>query len=160
MHHTMKRPYQVTAIVFLLFSAFIARESLELRYYTELGPGPGFFPFWLALALFGLSATMLYQATFRPSEPMPADFWADRVGYVRALAVIASFIWLVFTLESLGFRLAMAVFFVWLLINLGRPSSPGGWLLAAGITALGSWGAFWLFNDLLKVVLPIGPLGF
>ena len=40
---SMRRPYQITATVLLLVAAFIAFESLQLRYYSTLGPGPGFF---------------------------------------------------------------------------------------------------------------------
>ena len=35
----MKRPYQITGAVFIVFSAFILRESLELEFYTSIGPG-------------------------------------------------------------------------------------------------------------------------
>ena len=59
---TMRWPYVITGTVFLLLAAFIAVESLKLRYYTALGPGPGFFPFWLSLILAGLSIIMLVQA--------------------------------------------------------------------------------------------------
>jgi putative tricarboxylic transport membrane protein len=160
MNQTMKRPHQITGVVVMLFSAFIARESIELDYYTQLGPGPGFFPFWLALLLFVLGATMLYHATFTRPDPMPGDFYAGRTGYIRSFAVIVSFVWLVLTMERLGFRISMAVFFLWLLITLGRPTGPVGWALTAGVTIGGSWGAFWMFNDLLKVIFPLGPWGF
>ena len=52
---SMRRPYQIAGTIFLFFAAFIAYESLKLRYYTPLGPGPGFFSFWLGVLLFVLS---------------------------------------------------------------------------------------------------------
>jgi len=160
MQKTMRRPYQIAGIVLILFAAFIARESLELKYYTTLGPGPGFFPFWLSVLMGVLAAIMFVQATFRQAEPMPDDFYGSRVGYLRALAVIVSFVWLVFTMEGIGFRISMAVFFAWLLLTLGRQKGVIGWIIMIGLTAAGSWGAFWLFNDVLKVILPLGPWGF
>jgi hypothetical protein len=79
----MKRPYQITGVVFLLLAAFIAWESLQLKFYTHLGPGPGFSPFWLALVLGTVAVLMIVQATPRRWDPMPAGFLASRVGYLR-----------------------------------------------------------------------------
>ncbi len=160
MQRTMRRPYQIAGAALILFAAFMARESLQLKFYTTLGPGPGFFPFWLSMLMALLAGTLFAQATFRRAEPMPDDFYATRTGYLRALAVIVSFVWVVLTMESLGFRISMAVFFAWLLLTLGRQKGVIGWIIMIGVTALGSWGAFWLFNDILKVVMPLGPWGF
>ena len=59
----MKRAHQVTAVVCLVFAAFVMRRSLGMRLHTPLGPGPGFFPFWLAVIFGGLAMVMLAQAT-------------------------------------------------------------------------------------------------
>lgn len=156
----MKRPYQITSLVFIVFSAFIAREALELKYYTALGPGPGFFPFWLSLIMIALASFMFYHATWGKSDPMPADFFASRIGYLKGLAVIVSIVFVTQAMEELGFRLTMAVFFVWLLFTLGRQKGITGIASMAFVTFVGSFGAFWLFNDMLKVPLPQGMFGF
>ena len=156
----MKRPYQITAVVFFLFSAYIAQQSLELKYYTSLGPGPGFFPFWLAVIMMVLAGFMFFHATFGQSDPMPDDFWASRSGYLKALAVCVSIVFVVATMDNLGFRLVMAIFFLWLLFTLGRRKGITGLITTVGVTAGGSWGTFWLFNDMLKVPLPLGIFGF
>ncbi len=155
----MKRPYQIASVVLILFSVSYAREALELRYYTTLGPGPGFFPFWLALIMILLASFMFYHATWRESDPMPADFFATRVGYLKALAVIVAIIFVTQALTGLGFRLTMATFFVWLLFTLGRPRRLVDLSAVLFVTLVGSWGAFWLFNDMLKVPLPVGIFG-
>ena len=87
---TMKRPYQITAILLFVLSGCIAIESLKLKYYTPLGPGPGFFPFWLSLCLAALAIAMFYQATFKSSDSRPADFVDSRLGYFRAFAMCAA----------------------------------------------------------------------
>ncbi len=155
----MKRPYQITSVVFILFSAFIAREALELKYYTSLGPGPGFFPFWLSMIMIVLSGFMFYHATWGKSDPMPADFFASRVGYLKALAVCVSIVFVVFAMEEVGFKITMAIFFVWLLATLGRLKGLVGWVSMAAVVVGGSWGAFYVFNDMLKVPLPTGAFG-
>ena len=153
---TMKRPYQITSVVFLLFSAFMVRESLELKFYTTLGPGPGFFPFWLSVIFGILAAFQFYHATWGRSDPMPADFFASRTGYLRALAILVAMAGATFLMEKIGFRLTMLSFLVFLLITLGRTN----WLLIIAISVVGSWGTFHVFDQLLKVPLPQGMFGF
>jgi putative tricarboxylic transport membrane protein len=148
----MKRPYQITSIVLLAMSAFLAAETLKLRYYTRLGPGPGFFPVWLAVLLAILAAAMFWQATFRKSEAMPAGFFADRAGYLRIAAVLGALVWVIVLMDALGFCLVMLVFYVFLLQVLGRPHP-----LVTGIIALaGSLGVYYVFVHWLAVSLPIG----
>ncbi|HEX9016609.1 MAG TPA: tripartite tricarboxylate transporter TctB family protein [Chloroflexota bacterium] len=155
----MKRPYQITSLVFIVFSAFIAREAFDLKYYTSLGPGPGFFPLWLSGIMIVLSAFMFSHATWGRSDPMPADFFASRVGYLKALAVAASIVFVVFAMDEFGFKITMAAFFAWLLLTLGRLKGAVGWVSMGLVVLGGSWGAFWVFNDMLKVPLPLGSFG-
>lgn len=150
----MKQTYQIAAILLLVFSAFLARESLYLKYYTSLGPGPGFLPFWLALLLAMLSGCMLFQATFRKIEPRPYDFVDSRQGYLRMLAICGAWLWAVLALEPLGYRLTMVVFFPILLITLGRVR----WYVVVLLTLFGSLIIFWVFNGLLRISLPFGPI--
>ncbi len=148
---TMQRPYQIAGTVLFLFSVFIGYESWTgLKFYTTLGPGPGFFPFWLSALMGLLAAVMLYQATFGQSQPMPDDFYASRVGYLRTLAVCVSIIGVVLLMENLGFRWTMAAFFAFLLVTLGRPNP----LDALLVVVAGSIGTFKLFDNVLKVPLP------
>jgi putative tricarboxylic transport membrane protein len=140
-------------MVLLCLSVFIAYEALQLKYYTALGPGPGFFPFWLSLALAALAVAMFCQATFRDSPLRPADFWDSKTGYLRALAMCAAWIWATVMLERLGYRLTMLVFFPLLLSALGRVK----WWLVVAISLLGSMAAFYVFSVGLSVHLPVGP---
>jgi len=151
----MKRPYQVTAVVFMLFAAFMARESLELKFYTSLGPGPGFFPFWLSLIFGALSATMFYHATWGKSDPMPADFFPQKIGYIRMGAIVLALIGVILLLNHLGFRITMLAFYLFLLFALGRVN-----LIATVAVALaGSFGVYHVFVEWLKVPLPVGMFG-
>jgi putative tricarboxylic transport membrane protein len=149
----MKRPYQVTALVLLALSCAIAYEALQLKYYTRLGPGPGFFPFWLSVCLAVLATVMFCQATFRPAEPRPPDFYDTRLGYLRAGCMCIAWTWAALMLERLGYRLTMLVFFPFLLLTLGRVK----WYTIAAVTLLGSIGTFYLFTIKLSAPLPVGP---
>jgi putative tricarboxylic transport membrane protein len=149
------RPYQITSAVLILAAAFLARESLRLRYYTSLGPGPGFFPLWLSVLMGILGAAMFWRATFGTPEAMPADFIADRRGCIRVAAVVGMLVAVIVLIEPLGFRLAMLGFYLFILTALGRQH----WLLTGIIALAGSFGVYYVFVHWLAVPLPIGFLG-
>lgn len=151
----MNRPYQIASVIFLVFSAFIAWQALELRYYTSLGPGPGFFPFWLA-AFFGLlSAIMLFQSFTKDMGPKPDDFFATRAGYLRIAGILFALVLTVLLFEPLGFRLTMLAFLMGLMYVLGRPNP----LVSIPVALAGSFGGYWVFVELLDVPLPVGNFG-
>lgn len=151
----MKRVYQVTGVTSLIFSIFVLHQAVGLQYYTLLGPGPGFFPFWIALVLGVLSAGMIYQSSFKESEPLPGDFFPERRGLVRMGAIVLAMVASVLLLDTLGFRLTMLAFFLFLLLTLGRHHP----IVTVLVAVAGSFGAFYLFDTLLQVPLPIGRFG-
>jgi len=151
----VKRPYQITSIILLSAALFLASESLKLRYYTPLGPGPGFFPLWLAALLAVLALAMFWQATFRGAEPMPPDFFADRHGYLRIGAIMASLIAIIGLMEPVGFCLVMLAFYVFLLLVLGRQHP----VITAAVALAGSFGMYYVFVHWLRVPLPMGIFG-
>ena len=65
----MQRIHQAAALFFLAFSAFVVWESWNLEYYTQLGPGAGFFPLWLGVIMGGLSLIWLVQVSGRKGRP-------------------------------------------------------------------------------------------
>ncbi len=151
----MKHPYQITSLVLLAVSLFVAWQSLKLRYYTPLGPGPGFFPLWLSLLLALLAAMMFRRATRGRPETMPDDFFADRRGYLRIGAVLTALVGVIVLLERLGFCLVMLGFYVFLLTFLGRQRP----VVTAVIALVGSLGVYYVFVHWLAVPLPSGLFG-
>jgi putative tricarboxylic transport membrane protein len=152
----VRRAWQV-ACVFLL-GVFVAALITSLAYSLTdiLGPGPGFFPFWLSLIGIALTGAMLLHlgrgsilsddlVTVLPSLQAALQAGAVLVALTAAAALI----------EPLGFRLTMLLFIVGLLIALGARS-----VLAVALCAVaGSFGVFHVFYYWLKVPLPIGMLG-
>ncbi len=152
----MRRVYQIAGIAFLLFAILAFSESRKLKYYSSLGPGPGFFPFWVSIFIGILAVAMLYQATFKPQEPMPPDFIASRAGYLRSGAITLALIVTAMLMERLGFRLTMLCFYLFLLIALGRRNP----FVTLVVAVIGSVGVFHVFVEWLKVPLPVGMFGF
>jgi putative tricarboxylic transport membrane protein len=153
---SMKRPYQITGTVLLLLAAFIAWEALKLKFYTHLGPGPGFFSLWLSLILGVLAVLMILQATFRTPETMPEGFFPTRAGFLKMGSILLALVATTALLDVLGFRLTMFCVFVFLLYTLGRP----GWIVTLVVSAAGSFGVYYLFVQWLRVQLPTGYFGF
>jgi putative tricarboxylic transport membrane protein len=152
----LKRPYQVTGVVMMFLAAFMGYESLQLRYYSALGPGPGFFPFWLSVLLAFLASVMFFKATFKVSDPMAVDFFADRTGYLRIAAIIGSILFVIVLMEPLGFRLTLLAFYLFLLSVLRRRHIWTNLVIALG----GSFGVYQVFDRWLATPLPTGVFGF
>src|SRR5687768_9706554 len=112
----MKRGWQAAVAVLLLVFAFFAFESLRLSLRDALGPGPGFFPFWLSI-VGGLLAVVLLTQVARGRvefESQTLNFELRPVALVLGGLVVATAL-----LEVLGFRIAMLVLLVYLLLALG-----------------------------------------
>ncbi len=151
----MRPVYQITGIAFLLLGAVLAYHALRLRYYTPLGPGPGFFPLWLCGLLMVLALCLCLQARFKNKEPLPADFFPARASAWRIGAVLIGLLAVAALLPLLGFRLTMLGFYLGLLWVLGQRH-----VFAAIVLALiGSFGTYTLFVEFLSQPLPIGKLG-
>lgn len=152
----MNRVYQAAACIFLLMALYIGAKSLlDLQFYTRLGPGPGFFPFWLSVGLGGLASAMLLVATFGARQPLAADFVPEKSGLIRMSAIVFAIGATTFAMEPVGFRLTMFSFVLFLLLTFGGHNL----LLMMVVAAVGSFGVFFIFVDVLNVPLPIGMFG-
>ena len=143
----MKRGWQAAVAVLLVVFAFFAFESLRLSLRDALGPGPGFFPFWLSVAGGALGLFLLGQLA-RGS----VDFEAPALKFEpRPVAlVLAGLIAATALLEAAGFRIAMLLLLPYLLYVLGVRNRVSLVLFSLA----GSFGVYHLFSGLLKVPLP------
>ena len=152
----MRRGWQVACIC--LLGVFIPALITSLGYSLTdaLGPGPGFFPFWLSLIGIVLTGGILVQLARGTLFADAAEgILPDREAALQAAAVLVALTLAAALLEPLGFRLTMLPFIAGLLLALGARS-----LVAVGLAAIaGSFGVFHIFYYWLKVPLPIGALG-
>ena len=152
----MRRAYQLAGVAFLAIAAFLGYYASALRYYTPLGPGPGFFPVWLCALLAVLAVVVVVQATFAAPQPLPDDFSPARAGWLRIGVVLAGLMGVAILLPVAGFRLTMLPFFLLVLSTLARRNPLETLLLAF----IGSFGIHHLFVQVLNQPLPAGRLGF
>jgi len=146
----MQRVHQLAALCFVGFSAFVVWESWTLEYYTSLGPGAGFFPFWLGVVLGGLALAWLVGLSRPTGRPAEGRFLPDRAGIGRILALIAAMLAVAGALNFLGFQVTMFVFLVFTLMILGKQPA---WLTVL-IALAGSVGVYYVFGGYLDVQLP------
>ena len=121
-----------------------------------LGPGAGFFPFWLGVLGAALSLALIVQTwRGRSIREGTQGLLPHGDGARRAAALLAGLVAAALLLQPLGFRLAMLVFTAGLLLALGvrRPVTIAVFALAS------SFGLFHVFYYWLQVPLPIGVLG-
>lgn len=152
----MRRPHQIAGLVLLLLGGFVIWEALGLRYYTRLGPGPGFFSLWLGGILSALALVMILRATFAPPEPIASGFFTDRQGYLSIGAIVLCLIVAAAFLRPLGFSLTLSAILLFLLRVLGRSA----WKPAIVAALLGGFGVYYVFVHWLGVPLPAGILAF
>jgi putative tricarboxylic transport membrane protein len=151
----MRRGWQLAAGILLVICLIWAWQSVQLSLVDRLGPGPGFFPFWLSLIGAVLSAVVLGQVTFTRAEgaavgliPRGAEAW-------RIIAILAAVAVAAALMDWLGFRIAMLLFNAALICALGERR----WWAIALFALGGSFGVFHVFNNMLDVILPVGVFG-
>ena len=151
----MARAYQVVSVLFLLLGLFVLYESLQLRYFTMLGPGPGFFGVWLGGLMAVLAVVFFVQNThprWRRDEQLA--FPPPPLAQFRLAVTVGLLALTVVLLPALGFRLTILGLALLLLTVVGRQS----WLVAIVVSLAVSFGTFYVF-DLLGIFLPRGPRG-
>lgn len=156
-----------TPVSLIVLALAVIFTSRGLGYWTTLGPGPGFFPFWIGILMGTSSLVWLVQALRGNPNVVPQPEEA----IIPDTAVLSSAptakkrpIWIVLLslvivaglLEILGFQLSM---FAFLLFQL---KFQGGrkWVSSLIIAVAGSFGVFHLFTDVLQVTLPTSSIYF
>jgi putative tricarboxylic transport membrane protein len=153
----MRRSQQVAALCFLAFSAYLMWESWNnMEYYTPLGPGAGFFPFWLGAVLGGLGIVWLVQVSGRSGNMEEGPSLPPRGGIVRILSIIVAVAAVSALLDLLGFQLVMFLFMLFMLMILGRQTI---WTTVI-ISLVCSVGVYHVFGRYLDVQLPVASLAF
>lgn len=155
MERNMKRGWQVASVALVAIFALFAFESFQLSLRDALGPGPGFFPFWLGMLGATLAVFLLAQLHLDRVDLGTEALVFDRAGARNAVLVLVGLIVATALLDVLGFRLSMLLLIPYVLVVLGVRN----WVAVGICAAAGSLGVYYVFFDLLKVPLPAGIFG-
>jgi putative tricarboxylic transport membrane protein len=149
----MRRGWRVASVAFLalFIGAIVQAWALSLR--DALGPGPGFFPFWLGVIGAVLAIILFIQVRGWPHDDV--SVLPERAARGRIAAVFVALVIATALMGPLGFRLTFLAFNAYVLLALGIRNT-----LAVSLFALaGSFGVFHVFDRWLQVPLPVGVLG-
>ena len=153
----MKAARQVTGLLVVAFGAFLAWQGSRLRIEGDFGPGPGFFPFCIGLALAALGATWSARLAFgAPAPDDGAPFLPPRGSRVVILAALGALVAFMALLRPIGFDLAMLALLLALLFAIDR-THP---VAKLAIAVVASFGVHWAFETLLSVPLPNAGIPF
>jgi putative tricarboxylic transport membrane protein len=141
----------------LVFCLFAIWQSLLLPLTDRLGPGPGFFPLWLALIGVVLAVALLVTTFREAADPSDSDvrILPHGPGATRWLAIVGLLAAVTLVMDVVGFRIAMLIFNAALVIALGDRR----WWVIAVFSILGSFGVYYVFTTWLDVLLPVGRFG-
>lgn len=152
----MKR-CQICGALFLLgFGGFICWESLKLDYGRINQPGPGFFPFWLGLALIIISSSIAIQYVRIEIIPSTSShqLWKD-IAWGKVLCCVGALLVYAFVLERVGYIITTFLFLLFLFLAIGHQK----WFIVIFGSAIFSFITYTFFKLWLGVQLPRGVLG-
>ena len=159
---SMKRINQLFGCILLtvfLFIAYTARTTLT--YWTEgstIGPGSGFFPFWISMILSALTLYWLIQITIRPGEEMPKDFIPPRHEGMLVLLVFMDLVLFAAIVGYTGFPVAMFIFLMVMVTTLGERTLRN--IISYVIFSVGVTAFFVIvFGQWLEVAFPKAEIG-
>jgi len=145
---------RLVTLIFLGLGVFVAAKALQLPYYTRVGPGPAFFPFWLGVALVALAVLALITSVRVTSERFEERIVPSGSAAFQMAVTFAMIGFFALTIQPLGFVISIfSVLLVLQLVNRVQPFTA--LLIAVGV----SLGVGFAFANWLRVYLPVAPNG-
>jgi putative tricarboxylic transport membrane protein len=138
-----------TGLALLACAVFFAWRALLLPFGTVGLPGPGFFPFALAIVL-GVLALAIVLYAVRDVDALETIF----LGHRDVLVAIGALIGVAIAFERGDTYLVLGTFTVVMLVTVGRTQ----WWRAVLGAALGMVAVWAVFSRALGVRLPVSPI--
>jgi hypothetical protein len=152
----MRKADRIFGVIGLGLSLWAYLESTKFHYMAKFTPGPGFFPFWVGVALAVLSCYLIYDSFKRgPSKQDDKRILPEKHALTRVATIFLLLFGVKFSMNFLGFPLTLAVFTAAILSILERYSilkSVGYAIAYAAVTWL-------IFEYVLTMGFPKGFLG-
>jgi putative tricarboxylic transport membrane protein len=151
----MKTADLITGIVLLVLSGLVIAEAWRMPDSASFGPGAGFLPFWVILAL--LAVLLLVSVWTRKvtekdiSSPFPGK--KALLAITGVLGGLAAYILLI---EVLGFLVDTFLYVAFLLGVVERER----WRLTVSVALFTTIGLYVIFQVLLTIGLPKNMFGF
>jgi putative tricarboxylic transport membrane protein len=147
----MKAADLVGGLVVLLLGIAIVFFSSQLPYKSEYGPGPGFLPLWLGIALIGCAIFVILNILKKRRAVETFIKPRTKQSAMMFTLILISFL----LLPLLGFAAGFAFFCGLAMRVMGKHSWIGCGLTAVGIAI----GIHFAFGQWLHIPLPAGIVG-
>lgn len=141
--------------ILAVFGLYVTIESARFSYLSEDGPGPGFLPLWLGIALCALALCLVAVNLWRRA-PHPLHTPRSWLGERRALFGWLALMGAIVLFPLLGFSLSLVLLTVFLVAIMEGRSFWSAIVIALGIGA----GFHLIFVVALGLSVPKNPLGF
>jgi putative tricarboxylic transport membrane protein len=154
----MKKYDLISSFVWIVVAGLFCNEAIDLGLGNFNEPGPGFFPFLISIFMICFSLLLIISClkTVGKFEVTVSNtLWQESDSIKRILLVVILLFMYVFALNYVGFVLTTFVFMFLILFFEQQKWTKA--FLGAGLTTSFCYA---LFQVLLKVQLPVGPLGF
>ncbi len=142
---------RVSGAALILFALVVAWEDRVLPLGTHTVPGPGYLPLLLAAFLAILGAILFARGS--RAMPFRSVQWTEGLKAAAILLCCGLSTW---GMERLGYRISMTLILAFLFGAMERLK----WWLVLSLSVGLSFGSFWVFDTMLKVILPRGYGGF
>ena len=136
-------------------------DWLRFTWQEGFGPGPSYFPFWIAVILGFSSLVTLVTTVLRPGE---GETFVSVRSFGRVLAVLVpSFVYAMLiggvsvgpvTVPGIGIYVSSAIFICFFMLAIGRQGVLKSILVSIGVPLM----LFFMFEKWFLVPLPKGPL--
>lgn len=145
----------IAALCLAAFGGYVTYTGSKLSYTDDVGPGPGFFPFWIGIGvlLFSIYQTLVAASAARLPGESTNPLWQ---GSGRALTGWLAMAASIFLYRWLGFVASFVLLTIFFIVVIERRS----FVLALAIGFALALIFHLLFVVALGVSLPSGPWGF
>jgi putative tricarboxylic transport membrane protein len=144
----------VVAACFLIASEIVIFDSVRLGYRWGVdGPSPGYFPFYIAVAMAIASLVNLYKAFVMKADDAEEAF-VSKPAFFRVLQVLIPTMVYVLLIQFLGIYVASALFIGGFMLVFGKH----GIITTIGVSIGVPFALFMMFERWFLVPLPKGPL--
>lgn len=148
--------YRLAALALTVLGAWVTWTAWGMTLYTEIGPGPGFFPFWAGLLLTIFAFVVFVQSLFGDVPIFERPIYPPRSKVGSVLVTVGAVAFFALFVQRIGFAPTTFVLLLALLVTYRAHFFPTALLVALG----GSFGVAYVFQTWLGVVLPRTPGGF
>jgi putative tricarboxylic transport membrane protein len=147
----MKKAGVWTGLILIIFAGTLFWKSLSLKYYSDYGPGPGFFPIWMSGLLIVLSILYIIDS-LRKQGIHIRNIFPNSEGLRKVLSIFLSLIVFLVLVPFTGYTIASISMLCILFFREYK------WYWGIGISVTISLVLFIAFHYLLKVSLPVNSL--